>query len=258
MELPAPPLTTIESPAPPLTTTSVAEEKCSRCRRAPITTGFKTCAPCRTKHTQSFRQWRKQKEKVLPNSGALESATLGKRKAQVDESLSSATNKRLKPSPLQTLSNSSVPNNESHPVSNPPATFQKFTWASNLYSELQSQYSAKSGKKTFRFHGTHSIIADPALNNKRRARQVERDLKTHAGLQFRFADRIKHREGDAYTITHRCSCLPTPKNDGEQGGCAGRIVIYVADDHSHPLGWLGQRVKISVTHPKTRQITSHS
>jgi len=37
----------------------------------------------------------------------------------------------------------------------------------------------------------------------------------------------------------------TPKSE-----CRGVIQISAEDDHSHPLGWLGQRVKVTISHPK--------
>ncbi|KAF7316110.1 hypothetical protein MIND_00129100 [Mycena indigotica] len=229
----------MELPSVPPVASTIADPKCSRCSRLPATQGRKTCEPCRIKHNEAFRRWRNKKIQQKQDAEKTDPIVTGKRSFdQMDPpSVTSESSKRPK---LQALNNSVISNTEP-PQTNPH--FQKFTWASELYAELRKQYAARSEKKTFRFRGTHSIIADPTINNKRRARAAERDLKTHSGLKFKLLDRAKHREDDAYTITHRCSCLPT--------GCSGSIVIRVSDDHSHPLGWLGQRINIAVIHPKS-------
>jgi hypothetical protein len=90
-------------------------------------------------------------------------------------------------------------------------------------------------------------------------------------------DRKSHRSADAvktYTSTYHCTCRAAPSAFKRSGSdlasyfapkpapatsteaeqpkteCRGRIVISAEDDWTHPLGWLGQRVKVTVTHPK--------
>nr|GAT59259.1 predicted protein [Mycena chlorophos] len=174
----------------------------------------------------------------------LESAASGSAKRRAEEPLSDSSKRVKLTSPLQPQNALSIPEAQ-QPPSPTIDDFTKFTWATGLYAELQRQFRARSTKKMFRFRATHSIIADPKVNKKRRARQVERDLQQQTELQFDLDGRVKHRDEDAYTITHRCTCLPR---------CTGVIVIHVADDNSHPLGLPGQRVKLTVVHPKRAKL----
>ncbi|KAF7326043.1 hypothetical protein MKEN_00455200 [Mycena kentingensis (nom. inval.)] len=127
-----------------------------------------------------------------------------------------------------------------------PDRFQRFNFGIDLYTTLDSLYCLykSAPTKPFRFYGTHSIVADPAVNNKRRARAIERELKAHTSLSFDVEAREKHRAVDgAYTITHKCTC-------SGKDPCPGLIWITIIDDNSHAMGWQGQRITVSVTHPK--------
>ncbi|KAJ7269629.1 hypothetical protein C8J57DRAFT_1508786 [Mycena rebaudengoi] len=127
-----------------------------------------------------------------------------------------------------------------------------------------------------RYQGTYSIIADPDTDNKARARRVARDLKECTTLDFVLEDRLKSVRSSgaskAYTIWYKCMCgaastglkrrpsdlsawLMNKKNPDVSMGegpsdCAGRVEISAEDDVSHRLGILGQRVKVTVNHPR--------
>ncbi|KAJ6582918.1 hypothetical protein DFH09DRAFT_1360227 [Mycena vulgaris] len=153
--------------------------------------------------------------------------------------------------------------------------FDKFVNSAALYKDLKRRYP--DNNTSLRFYGTYAIIAFPDVDNKARVRQVARDLKDSTTLHFNLDDRKSTRGSDpanTYTISYKCTCRATAllKRSGSdlslyfgskyaakpaatsdekpQADCRGRIEIVAEDDKSHPLGWLGQRVKVTVTHPK--------
>ncbi|KAJ7359650.1 hypothetical protein DFH08DRAFT_952758 [Mycena albidolilacea] len=150
----------------------------------------------------------------------------------------------------------------------PDFEFEKFIVNTDLHKAIKRRYADNSS--TLRFHGTYAIIAQPETDNKARARQVARDLRDSTPLHFSLDDKEASRSATAYTIKCKCTCRggmkrtasdlssyfiskskaaasdeTTPKSE-----CRGRIEIRSEDDRSHCLGWLGQRIKVTITHPK--------
>jgi hypothetical protein len=68
-------------------------------------------------------------------------------------------------------------------VSTPPAI--KYQFAKDLYENLQQLLFHPH--PPFEFHGTFSIIADPAIPNDERARIVSRQLLAQTILYFQYA-----------------------------------------------------------------------
>jgi hypothetical protein len=163
--------------------------------------------------------------------------------------------------------------------------FEKFVVAAELHKAIKRRYPDNS--TSLRFYGTYAIIAFPDVDNKQRARQVARDLRDNTTLHFKcvssvlirdallilssLEDKKSHRSHDVantYTISYTCTCPAsikrtasdltmyfgsknkTTSEETPKSECRGRIEISSADDRSHPLGWLGQRVKVTITHPK--------
>ncbi|KAJ7108718.1 hypothetical protein C8R44DRAFT_884754 [Mycena epipterygia] len=149
--------------------------------------------------------------------------------------------------------------------------FEKFIAATHLHKDLKRRYLDNS--TSLRFYGTYAIIAFPDIDNKKRARQVASDLRDNTSLHFDLDDRKSHRSSDTantYTVSYKCTCHSasalkrsasdlsvwfasknaTPSEEKPKSECRGRIQISAEDDKSHRLGWLGQRVKVTVTHPK--------
>ncbi|KAJ7359646.1 hypothetical protein DFH08DRAFT_414348 [Mycena albidolilacea] len=150
----------------------------------------------------------------------------------------------------------------------PDSEFEKFIVNTDLHKAIKRRYADNSS--TLRFHGTYAIIAQPETDNKARARQVARDLRDSTPLHFSLDDKEASRSATAYTIKYKCTCRggmkrtasdlssyfiskskaaasdeTTPKSE-----CRGRIEIRSEDDRSHRLGWLGQRIKVTIMHPK--------
>jgi hypothetical protein len=155
----------------------------------------------------------------------------------------------------------------------------------DLHKAIKRRYADNSS--TLRFYGTYAIIAQPETDNKARARQVARDLRDSTPLHFRCVqfsslvhapcltrasldDKEASRSATAYTIKYKCTCRGAMKRTASdlssyfisksktaasdettpKSECRGRIEIRSEDDRSHRLGWLGQRIKVTITHPK--------
>ncbi|KAJ7185783.1 hypothetical protein C8R46DRAFT_1342980 [Mycena filopes] len=168
----------------------------------------------------------------------------------------------------------------------PDVQFHKFAAAAELHKDLRKRFpspSSSSGGEATTFHATYAIIADPAVDNEERTRVVARDLKGNTGLQFDPESKLMtDRRPHAHRVTYKCLCgaaplkrsgsdiasyfassgssksksksISKPEKKSDEAAalsqCHGSVEISAEDDRSHPLGWLGQRVKVSITHPK--------
>ncbi|KAJ7800369.1 hypothetical protein B0H14DRAFT_3156063 [Mycena olivaceomarginata] len=150
----------------------------------------------------------------------------------------------------------------------PDSEFEKFMVNTDLHKAIKRRYADNSS--TLRFYGTYAIIAQPETDNKARARQVARDLRDSTPLHFSLDDKEASRSATAYTIKYKCTCRGAMKRTASdlssyfisksktaasdettpKSECRGRIEIRSEDDRSHRLGWLGQRIKVTITHPK--------
>ncbi|KAJ6557940.1 hypothetical protein B0H19DRAFT_1070536 [Mycena capillaripes] len=264
------------------------ETKCNACRNAPITPGYVTCRPCRDKRNEKQRQSNALKRQELhsqflkagmkanipvPPPGESNSAEKQKKKRKMPidghgENEADALERIRKR--FKTLEPFAKPNVAARTPSadTSDVVFDKYVVASELHKAIKRRYPDNT--TSLRFYGTYAIIALPDVDNKQRARQVARDLRDNTSLHFNLEDRKSHR-GDvanAYTIKYNCTCRASMKrtasdlatyfasknktmaDETPKSECRGRIEISAEDDRSHPLGWLGQRVKVTIIHPK--------
>ncbi|KAJ7060994.1 hypothetical protein C8F01DRAFT_178740 [Mycena amicta] len=154
----------------------------------------------------------------------------------------------------------------------------KFVVADALYKAVAQE----SRTSPVEFAGTFAIIANPQVDNERRARLVARELRRAATLQYNIDDGTPAHSSGAthrFTILLKCTChtgrpfvkpksrdlfayftskpkrsapasQPTQNASSQATICEGHTIISAEDDNSHPLGWLGQRIKVTVKHPK--------
>ncbi|KAF7326009.1 hypothetical protein MKEN_00451800 [Mycena kentingensis (nom. inval.)] len=164
----------------------------------------------------------------------------------------------------------------------PTATSRtRFVGPDALYQAAKKAGIVASGAYTF--SGTFALVADPKTDNERRVKLVAREIKREAALQYEIATAKTHlssKSHQRFTMILPCTChthrifsktksrdilsyfeSKTKKNKGDAGmqvvstttdpglACTGTTTISAEDDRSHPLGWLGQRVKVSIQHP---------
>ncbi|KAJ7118686.1 hypothetical protein C8R43DRAFT_1241852 [Mycena crocata] len=261
---------------------------CNACHKAPVTNdAYSTCRPCREKRSERDRKSRERRRQAkmvlkaaqsvnIPLTEAEESSSTGKKRKMApvdDESAADAMDrmrKRFKGiEPFTKTEHASKPTPIADPALDPvDPVFEKCINAGDLHTHVKRLYRNKS--RPVRFYGTFAIIAFPDIDNKMRVRHVARDLRDNTDLHFNPEDKKSKRSSDSaqtYTISYKCTCRTnttspelaahseskdTAPASGEKPKrkCRGRIEISAEDDRSHPLGWLGQRVKVTVTHPK--------
>ncbi|KAJ7196572.1 hypothetical protein GGX14DRAFT_473505 [Mycena pura] len=234
------------------------ESQCNACHRTLATPGYVTCHPCRERRAETKRRSNEQRRQA--RRAALVKPSAEQRKLR-EERVAEATEwlkKRERTMQPPMKSAGVIPETLAAPSANP--VFQKLVDAAHLHKDLKTRYL--DNRHSLRFYGTYAIIAFPDVDNKQRALQVARDLMDNTTLHFNLKDRQRRRSSDAaktYTIFYDCTCQrvsgsayldPKNKSKKSKSECPGRIIISVSNDTSHPLGWLGQRVKVTVTHPK--------
>ncbi|KAJ7918434.1 hypothetical protein B0H13DRAFT_2321401 [Mycena leptocephala] len=256
--------------------------ECNLCRRAPVSSHrYTTCLPCREKRAVAKKRSKERKREEMirllqavkvniPVPPPGESASAGKkRKAPTDgeNALDALERIRKRFKKMEPFTKAEVASKKSSDPSGP--VFEKFVVAAELHKAIKRRYP--DNNTSLRFYGTYAIIAFPDVDNKQRARQVARDLRDNTTLHFNLEDKKSHRSHDVantYTISYTCTCPAsikrtasdltmyfgsknkTTSEETPKSECRGRIEISSADDRSHPLGWLGQRVKVTITHPK--------
>ncbi|KAF8162459.1 hypothetical protein K438DRAFT_1858641 [Mycena galopus ATCC 62051] len=238
---------------------------CNACHTAPVTNrGYSTCLPCRDKRNEQSRRatQRKRERKMQAGKSAGK-----KRKASADGEKSADVLERMrkrfkKMEPFTTVETSAAADAASSEFA-----FEKFVSSKDLHKAIKRRYA--DTRNSLRFYGTYAIIADPEIDNKLRARRVARDLRDNTTLHFNLEDKEEYRDDTAYTTHFKCTCRSSLKrtasdissyfgsnpkaassNETPMSECRGRIEIRTEDDESHRLGWPGQRIKVTVTHPK--------
>ncbi|KAJ7032011.1 hypothetical protein C8F04DRAFT_1262391 [Mycena alexandri] len=263
---------------------AAALKLCTGCKTAPTTSvGYATCTRCREKRTEAKRKAVERKRdkfrmQSLANAYVAnikangltpppkESTSAGKRKAPPVDSAGDALERiRKRFKKMDPYIKTDVASKSSSTDSD--RVFQKFVVAAELHKYIRRRCTDSS--TPFNFHGTYAIIAQPEINNKERAKLVARDLKDNTTLLFDHDKKLSSsiHPGVGYTLTYVCKCS-APKHTGSdisayfgsknkvsshnppKAECHGTIEIGAEDDKSHPLGWLGQRVKVTITHPK--------
>ncbi|KAJ7735812.1 hypothetical protein B0H16DRAFT_128757 [Mycena metata] len=247
---------------------------CTVCRTAPPTPGYVTCPRCREKRAEQSRKSQERKRErvrmLLANANVAnikanlstpppkESISAGKkRKAPPVESAADTLERiRKRFKTMDPYTKTDVASKSSSTDSDP--IFQKFVVAAELYKYIRRRYADSS--TPFNFHGTYAIIAQPEINNKERTKLVARDLKDNTNLLLDHDKKLMSTT-QPHTRIYTCKCSSKPsgsdisayfgsKNKAlTKSECHGTVEIRAEDDKSHPLGWLGQRVKVIITHP---------
>jgi len=130
------------------------------------------------------------------------------------------------------------PSNAQVPASAPPQQripVVEYQWGEELVRHLQGLPPRSN------FGGKFSIIADPNVDNAMRA-QVFTELLRRQGVPISERQSASRTQGTLHThmLFFPCKC---------EDGCAGRFLLSVGDDTSHPYGILGQRIGVALYHP---------
>ncbi|KAJ7649303.1 hypothetical protein B0H17DRAFT_1338698 [Mycena rosella] len=269
------------SPAPvALVSAPLPLPTCNVCRKAPVTSHrYTSCLPCRDKRAEQKKRakLRKTREQTaLLKAGSIANipaAVAGgdvkslKRKAE-DESSADAMERMRKRVKKMEVAKLDVP-----VLVSATDGFEKFVNAAELTKDLKRHYPDTLKITALRYHATYAIIADPAIDNKDRTRRVARDLRENTALHFSLEDRSSTRSSgptNKYTLAYKCTCRASTAlkrsgsdlslyfgstkkavapGDEKKSECRGKVEISAEDDTSHRF-WLGQRVRVTVTHPK--------
>ncbi|KAK7463474.1 hypothetical protein VKT23_006823 [Stygiomarasmius scandens] len=158
-----------------------------------------------------------------------------------------------------------------------------FQTASHLYKALKAfkLTSPSTSNLSVCFHGGHSIVADPTIDNTRRAALVARDISKLGGLSFNHKSTISPPVSSdrSCTLSFRCTCSVVqpvgegsasmkmtlmnswvsgqkdPSMKGKENGttspqmvyCKGVIEVTAEKDSSNPY-MQGQRISIRIWH----------
>lgn len=123
----------------------------------------------------------------------------------------------------------------------------EFQTSAELYALLKVSISSSKPdqKSQFRlqFSGHYSIVANPVINNRERARLVVKDLRDVAGLSFVKASTTSTgRKRGKVSLKYACACLPPPD-------CSGAVIVRVEGDDSHPIEAIkGQKIWVEINH----------
>ncbi|KAJ7209903.1 hypothetical protein B0H12DRAFT_1224021 [Mycena haematopus] len=252
---------------------------CNACNSAPVTNrGYSTCRLCRDKRNDLKRKSKEKKREEkrrlhlkavtrdnIPVSKPVQSASAGKKRkapAEEDNKADALERMRKRFKKMEFHKIDAAPTTSS--TTSSMSVFEKFVDDKHLYKAIKRRYPDSTN--SFRFYGTYAIIAMPDVDNKLQARQVARTLRSSTALHFNLDDKEAYTDETAHTVHYKCTCRAAPikrdlsayfgstntaaLDETPKVECRGRIDICVEDDRSHPLGWLGQRIKVTVTHPK--------
>lgn len=262
--------------------------RCKKCKAPLEDTTWKNCDRCRRIRTESFNRW-KAKKSVLDNTASTPLST---------PTAAPTSNPNPRPASHVTMAPNPGPSTfpQAPSLSAPPQHYRSGHDQNRLPTEssqttrgqprtaptpvvpqaihvpefqrsdeLIDQLSALPPRS--RFVGKFSVIADPAVDNTRRAHMIADQLRargipiscvvttipahppsffTSASTDPRSWDRqtiktnSRNPASNAYTLIHFCTCQET---------CYGQIVVSVDDDVSHPYDVLGQRIGVAIFHP---------
>ncbi|KAF7351384.1 hypothetical protein MSAN_01570100 [Mycena sanguinolenta] len=254
---------------------------CNVCRRAPVTNRwYSSCLPCRDKRNESKRRTKEKKreqrmrafqaitrDNIPTSSSSSQNVSAGKkRKVPEEESKADALERMRKRFKKMELVKAADVAPKPVSATHSETVFEKYVDDKNLYKAIKRRYPDSAN--SIRFYGTYAIIAIPNVNNKLKARQVARDLRSSTPLHFNLEDLEAYPDGTAYIVHYKCTCRAMPPrrasdlsayfgskskpavDETPKDACRGRIDIRVEDDRSHSKGWLGQRIKVTLNHPK--------
>ncbi|KAF5367529.1 hypothetical protein D9758_003604 [Tetrapyrgos nigripes] len=290
----------------------ISPSKCKICKRAldPNGRSLKNCNDCLDKKKRiNDESQKKQREQELqsavnilvnnaPASSSTKDAPDGKimkdkhskkRKAEEPADDREVVQKRAKDFLDAVVPANDAPSATSKPVQPEDSTGDEYQTASHLYrglKRLKLSSQPPSSNPRVRFHGKHSIVVDPDIDNTKRAALVARDVSKLGRLSFNHRSTISPPilSASFLSLSFRCTCSeqasetsgqgtvkkPTPMNssagkdtskktkgdlkrkDAEAAGsqtkaCKGVIEVTAENDSSNQY-MSGQKISIRVWH----------
>ncbi|KAJ4481293.1 hypothetical protein J3R30DRAFT_3701016 [Lentinula aciculospora] len=261
--------------------------KCTMCR-VDADPGYKTCTGCRQKksaYNKRHEQVRLARALTIVNGDVpsgkniVGPSALKLKRKNMDEvdSNSERKSKRFKHF-LKSYGLEEDKKREKASAHDPRIFGTEFQTAVEMYTHLKKLFR-KSTRLNYK--ACHSIVADPECNHKKRAMLVAHDIQKVAHVPLEWVSSIPHmlnltvihlshkvavtvptQSQTYHTLQFHCTCMSSnssqktqwpvlnranvPGNDATS--CQGEIEITVIDDLRHPLGIVGQQIRIEIRH----------
>ncbi|KAH7870199.1 uncharacterized protein C8R40DRAFT_1073461 [Lentinula edodes] len=243
--------------------------KCNLCR-ANADPFYKTCTACRRKRTAYHKQ-RNERVKMTQilavkkgdaptgkNVAGLQAPELKWKSIGDANSTMERRKKRVKYSNIKEA--------RKQIMGRDPMVFgTEFQTAAEMYKRLKSLLRKNA---RLNYQACHSIVADPECSHGKRATLVARDIQKAADVSFNHKVTITAplQSRTFYTLRFRCTCaycspaqrdeLPVMNQVNVSGGdtmenlpsCQGEVEVTVMEDLRHPLGIVGQQIRIQIRH----------
>ncbi|KAJ3891475.1 hypothetical protein GG344DRAFT_65401 [Lentinula edodes] len=216
--------------------------KCNHCR-ANADPFYKTCTACRRKKTAYHKQ-RNERVKMTQilavkkgdaptgkNVAGLQAPELKWKSIGDANSTLERSKKRVK--------YSNVKEARKQIMGRDPMVFgTEFQTAAEMYKRLKSLLRKNA---RLNYQACHSIVADPECSHGKRATLVARDIQEVADVPFDPAqqNQVPVMNQDNVTGDDTTENLPS---------CQGEVEVTVMEDLRHPLGIVGQQIRIQIRH----------
>ncbi|KAJ3806086.1 hypothetical protein F5876DRAFT_69245 [Lentinula aff. lateritia] len=216
--------------------------KCKLCR-ANADPSYKTCTVCRQKRT-AYNKQRNEKVKMTqtiavekgdaptgkhvagPQGPELKRKNMGDANSTLER-----RKKRVKYSNIKEV--------RKQMLGDDPMVFgTEFQTAAEMYKRLKSLLR-KNTRLSYR--ACHSIVADPECSHGKRAMLVARDIQKVADVPFNPAQQNQLPDMNQVNASggHTTENLPS---------CQGEVEVTAMEDLRHPLGIVGQQIRIQIRH----------
>ncbi|KAE9410706.1 hypothetical protein BT96DRAFT_1011457 [Gymnopus androsaceus JB14] len=258
----------------PLDVSQTLPLKCSACS-SPPDPGYKTCTRCRARRNAQSHQAKQRKKdamqllaasyaKLNASKPVVLSETLKRKSKDEGDSTPVRKKKRVERILKSYKTANAEPVNMVSKDDNAAMKFGKeYQTASEMYKRL-NKLALKS--KPVDFEGSYSIVADPAVDNGKRASLVARDIRKIAHFSFNhkaaLGPAIQSRT--SYSLRFQCTCAPKGdekskkhslaaslnrgKDNAAGGLCQGKVQVMVMEDLRHPMGIVGQQIRVHIHH----------
>ncbi|KAF8468628.1 hypothetical protein DFH94DRAFT_776144 [Russula ochroleuca] len=224
--------------------------RCKTCRAPLPDATWKNCDSCRRNRTENYRRWKKSAE-LRSLKGMTATSQVGWMNLNPSTSSSQGPGRMVPPDHHRDHPNE--PNYRGNPIgSSPPGNNQpRTTPASTVQPSVPVIEYQRSDElidalsvlpPCSNFIGKFSVVADPAVNNSRRAHMFANQLHDRA-IPISENSRttsLNAGSSNSYALVFSCIC---------QEACQGRFIVAVDDDTSHPYGVPGQRIGALSMHP---------
>ncbi|KAH9961868.1 hypothetical protein BJV74DRAFT_346414, partial [Russula compacta] len=261
---------------PPPATINPPIIRCKKCGAVLQDSPWKNCDSCRRSRTESYNRWRARKSvaasgvdnltvasgsslvsktgspsvprsnpnlptTIMPGQGAYPYPSLSFQPSSFSAPLPDHDPNRLDHTGHPAPRTSDQPRTTPASTIPRPVNIPEYQWSDELINELLAQPPRPN------FMGKFSVVADPAVDNPKRARMLVEELRAK-GAPIPDREHLKPSSRDpssnSYALIYLCTC---------QKACRGQFFISVEDDVSHPYGVAGQRNIVAVLHSKNHQ-----